>query len=238
MTALTPSSFGPFAAQSREEPVAVLLPGQDDQRHPLRAVALRCVEDRHLLARRAGAPSSPFRAGDEQVASRTFANVPRIITSWLPRREPKRVESSRSTPCSIRYCAGRASLGGSTRPGRCGRSSPSRRRRRGSARPRCPSTGAGSGSCPSKYGGSLHVGRVGSHSKRSPSGRAARASRRRPRRHWRTGAEHLLRRSRSRSCSATSAGRRPDVGEEHVLSVGARPSGSVSRSMSIVPASA
>ena len=33
-----------------------------------------------------------------------FANVPRIITSWLPRREPYELNSRGSTPCSIRYC--------------------------------------------------------------------------------------------------------------------------------------
>ena len=32
-----------------------------------------------------------------------FANVPRIITSWLPRREPYELKSFGSTPCSIRY---------------------------------------------------------------------------------------------------------------------------------------
>jgi hypothetical protein len=32
-----------------------------------------------------------------------FANVPRIITSWLPRREPYELNSRGSTPCSCRY---------------------------------------------------------------------------------------------------------------------------------------
>ncbi len=32
-----------------------------------------------------------------------FPKVPRIITSWLPRREPKLLNSRCSTPCSIRY---------------------------------------------------------------------------------------------------------------------------------------
>ena len=32
-----------------------------------------------------------------------FANVPRIITSWLPRRDPYELKSFGATPCSIRY---------------------------------------------------------------------------------------------------------------------------------------
>jgi len=32
-----------------------------------------------------------------------FANVPRIITSWLPRREPYELKSRGATPCSCRY---------------------------------------------------------------------------------------------------------------------------------------
>ncbi len=32
-----------------------------------------------------------------------FAKVPRIITSWLPRRDPYELKSRGSTPCSIRY---------------------------------------------------------------------------------------------------------------------------------------
>jgi len=32
-----------------------------------------------------------------------FANVPRIITSWLPRRDPYELKSFGWTPCSIRY---------------------------------------------------------------------------------------------------------------------------------------
>src|SRR5258708_4879771 len=32
-----------------------------------------------------------------------LANVPRTITSWLPRREPYELKSEAATPCSIRY---------------------------------------------------------------------------------------------------------------------------------------
>ena len=44
-------------------------------------------------------PRSRARAG---CCSRTFANVPRTITSWLPRRAPYELKSARSTPCSVR----------------------------------------------------------------------------------------------------------------------------------------
>ena len=33
-----------------------------------------------------------------------LANVPRIITSWLPRRAPYELKSSGATPCATRYC--------------------------------------------------------------------------------------------------------------------------------------
>ena len=33
---------------------------------------------------------------------RMFPKVPRIITSWLPRRDPKLLKSRGSTPCSTR----------------------------------------------------------------------------------------------------------------------------------------
>ncbi len=45
-------------------------------------------------------PSTP---GTSWLRSRMFANVPRIITSWLPRRDPYELKSLRSTPCSVRY---------------------------------------------------------------------------------------------------------------------------------------
>jgi len=38
-------------------------------------------------------------------------NVPRIITSWFPRREPKVFQSTCSTPCSRRYRAAGPFLG-------------------------------------------------------------------------------------------------------------------------------
>ena len=52
MTARTPCSFGPLAAQSREEPVPYSLPRDHDQRHAVGLIAHRGIEDRHLLAGR------------------------------------------------------------------------------------------------------------------------------------------------------------------------------------------
>ncbi len=79
---------GPVAARAR----AVLLAGEHDQRHALLDVAHRGVVDRHLLAvgavaevQRHAALGRPARSW---LRRRMLANVPRIITSWLPRREP------------------------------------------------------------------------------------------------------------------------------------------------------
>src|SRR3712207_7981875 len=45
-----------------------------------------------------------FRSpGASWLRRRMFANVPRIITSWFPRREPYELNSRGSTPCSCRY---------------------------------------------------------------------------------------------------------------------------------------
>ncbi len=81
-----------------------------------------------------------------------LANVPRIMTSWLPRREPKELKSFRWTSWSRRYCA--AGVSALMEPAGLMWSvvteSPS------SARTRAPVmsfTGAGSDGMPSKYGG-------------------------------------------------------------------------------------
>ena len=44
-------------------------------------------------------PSVP---GARRLRSRTLANVPRIMTSWLPRRDPYELKSFGATPWSIR----------------------------------------------------------------------------------------------------------------------------------------
>ena len=82
MTARTPWSSGPLAAQSRDEPEPYSLPASTTSGVPSRAVALGGVEDAHSLARRQvlGA-RSPRASGVSRLRSRMFANVPRIITS-------------------------------------------------------------------------------------------------------------------------------------------------------------
>ena len=95
--------------------------------------------------------------------SRTFANVPRTITSWLPRRAPYELNSRRSTPWSTRYFP----AGESGRIAPAGEmwsvvtESPSRTRQRA---PSTSATGSGSRGIPSKYGGSRTYVDASSHS--------------------------------------------------------------------------
>ena len=73
--------------------------------------------------RRAGAPSTcPRVPGTSWLRSRTLANVPRTITSWLPRRAPYELKSRALDAVLDEVRAGRASRAGSRRPARCGRS--------------------------------------------------------------------------------------------------------------------
>jgi hypothetical protein len=66
---------------------AVLLAGEDDERRALGLVLHRGVVDRHLLAvGRCG--DAALGAGSSWFLRRMLAKVPRIITSWLPRRAP------------------------------------------------------------------------------------------------------------------------------------------------------
>ena len=104
ITARTPSSLVPFAAQSREEPDPYSLPPSTTSGTSSAMYLHRRVVDRHLLGlgrlaavatggRRSRAsrrpPAAPRRpARLIRLRSLMFANVPRIITSWLPRREP------------------------------------------------------------------------------------------------------------------------------------------------------
>ena len=108
ITARTPRRFGPFAAQSRDEPEPYSLPGDArSSARPRRGSA--SPRRRSSSPRRpGGAPSTcPRCPATSWLRSRTFANVPRTITSWLPRREPYELKSRRSTPCSIEVLPGR-----------------------------------------------------------------------------------------------------------------------------------
>ena len=53
-------------------------------------------------------PSSPPSSA---FLMRMFANVPRIITSWLPRRAPYELKSAGLTPLEIRYVPAGLSAG-------------------------------------------------------------------------------------------------------------------------------
>ncbi len=93
-TALTPSSCVPLAAQSRDEPVPYSSPPKTTVGVPCGDVLHGRVVDRHLLAGRLEQRDAAFDAravrlgGTIRFLMRTLAKVPRIITSWLPRRAP------------------------------------------------------------------------------------------------------------------------------------------------------
>jgi len=106
ITARTPRSIVPFAAQSARGARAVLGSREDDERSLRGLVLHRRVVDRQLLE-----PWGSWHrdvslaAGDQEVLRRMFANVPRIMTSWFPRRAPYELKSAGETPCSTRYFA-------------------------------------------------------------------------------------------------------------------------------------
>ena len=81
ITARTPSSSVPLAAQSRDDPDPYSLPAMTIQRHPRLAVLHRGVVDRHQLAARLISVHPPSIPDASWLRSRTLANVPRIMTS-------------------------------------------------------------------------------------------------------------------------------------------------------------
>ena len=91
MTALHPEQRGALRRPVARRAGAVLLAGEHHQRGARLLVVLRGLEDRRHLAvvlgevARARRPRCPGRSW---LRSRMLAKVPRIITSWLPRREP------------------------------------------------------------------------------------------------------------------------------------------------------
>jgi hypothetical protein len=89
MTTFTPSSAVPLAAQSRDEPEPYSLPESTTSGTPASRyfsdASKTVVTSPSPIRSRVYPPSVP---GAISLRRRMFANVPRIITSWLPRREP------------------------------------------------------------------------------------------------------------------------------------------------------
>ena len=88
ITARTPSNAVPFAAQSRDDPEPYSAPAKTIKGTP--SDRYRAETSNTLPSVPSGRctltpPSDP---GTSLFRSRMFANVPRTITSWFPRREP------------------------------------------------------------------------------------------------------------------------------------------------------
>ena len=98
----------PFAAQSRLDPEPYSLPPMMTSGTPSfwYAIAASKMLTTSVPGRcRVHPPSTrepSSRGGTSRFRSRTLANVPRIITSWCPRRDPYELKSFCSTPCSSR----------------------------------------------------------------------------------------------------------------------------------------
>src|SRR5437868_8945926 len=111
-------------------------------------------------------PSTP---GTSRFLMRTFANVPRTITSWLPRRAPYELKSSGFTPREMRYFP--AGLVGLIDPAgemwSVVTESPNTAR---ALAARMPVRWSGRGEKPSKYGGSWMYVLFASQAYTSPEG--------------------------------------------------------------------
>jgi hypothetical protein len=100
ITARTPSNVVPFAAQSRDEPVPYSLPAMTTSGVPSAFLILPSPRRRSPASRRSARytcvmpPSTP---GTISLRMRMLAKVPRIMTSWLPRRAPYELKSPRLT---------------------------------------------------------------------------------------------------------------------------------------------
>ena len=170
----------PVARRAR----AVFAAGDDRQRHAFGGVAHRDVVDEALLAvgqvdRVRALPCPPT----SRLRSRMLANVPRIITSWWPRRAPYELNSSGPTPCAWSHWpagdarrdrAGRRDVVGRDRIAEDGQDARARR---------CRATGRGSSVEALEERRLGDVGRaVRPRRSGRPTGSAARASGRRRRR--------------------------------------------------------
>ena len=88
ITALTPSSIVPLAAQSRELPVPYSLPARITSGVPA-ALYLTDASKMDICSPLGMCSVTPPSVpGSSRLRRRILAKVPRIITSWLPRRAP------------------------------------------------------------------------------------------------------------------------------------------------------
>jgi hypothetical protein len=79
----------PLAAQSREEPVPYSFPAITTRGVPAAWYCIRGIVDGHdSVAIGHVLVTPPAVPGTSSFCRRMLAKVPRIITSWLPRREP------------------------------------------------------------------------------------------------------------------------------------------------------
>ena len=102
ITARTPNSRGPFAAQSRDDPAPYSFPARTSS--GTRSAAYFSDASKIDICSPSGRwrVNHPSVPGASRFLSRTLANVPRTITSWLPRREPYELKSLGSTPLAMR----------------------------------------------------------------------------------------------------------------------------------------
>src|ERR1700680_2661083 len=103
MTARTPSRFGPLAAQSRDEPDPYSLPARTISGTPSAMYFTDASKIDMISPLGKCFVIPPSVSGASLLRRRTLANVPRTITSWLPRREPYELKSVGFTPWSTRY---------------------------------------------------------------------------------------------------------------------------------------
>ena len=222
----------PVARRAR----AVLLAREDDQRHAFLVVALGASKIDICSPSGRWRVDVPRFPGTSWLRRRTFANVPRTITSWLPRREPYELKSLRSTPCSMQVLPGRA-----VRLDRSGRRDVVRRdgvaeHDQARARPRRPRRRRARADIPSKYGGFFTYVESGSHAKSVALGHVERGHCSSP---SKTSAvlllEHLARDRTAPTASVTSLASARCPAGRHGLPSCPVPSGSAVRSMSSRP---
>ena len=238
-TARTPSSSDPFAAQSRDEPDAVLLAREHDERHAFVRVPHRGVVDRHLLAVGRCSVKPPSVPGASwlrmrDVGERAAHHHLVVAAARAVRVEVARLDAvlDRATPP-----AGRRRADVARRRDVIGRDAVAEQReharavdivQRRAAAARCPRGTAGGG-CTSSSD-PIRSGRR--------SARARPRQRSSPSRIERVALDEHRRVDRLRDDvrrSPASVG--PKVAQVHGLAVRVVPIGSLSRSMSIVPAS-